>query len=116
MLNIHWLSVGALLLAFPFLCRAQLPDAIRSAVRVNHAYDVNSNVPCKLANGVERKLDHYHYHSREAKQPVPMVRMIQGGGYIAFAHCGGSTVWVFSTTLPGGFTAEQPLEYQQIRA
>jgi acetyl esterase/lipase len=59
---------------------AQLPDALRTAVLVNHAYDVNSNITYQVANNVELKLD--VYHSREAKSPTPVVMMIHGGGWL----------------------------------
>jgi acetyl esterase/lipase len=59
---------------------AQLPDALRSAVLVNHAYDVNSNITYGVANNFELKLD--VYHSREAKSPTPVVVMIHGGGWL----------------------------------
>ncbi len=47
----------------------QSPDAMRAAVLINHAYDVNSNITHKVANNIELKLD--VYHSREAKSPTP---------------------------------------------
>jgi acetyl esterase/lipase len=59
---------------------AQLPDALRSAVLINHAYDVNSNITYGVANNFELKLD--VYHSREAKGPTPVVVMIHGGGWL----------------------------------
>jgi acetyl esterase/lipase len=59
---------------------AQSPDALRAAVLINHAYDVNSNITYKVANNVELKLD--VYHSREAKSPTPVVMMIHGGGWL----------------------------------
>jgi acetyl esterase/lipase len=59
---------------------AQSPDALRAAVLINHAYDVNSNIAYKVANNVELKLDVYHW--REAKIPTPVVMMIHGGGWL----------------------------------
>jgi acetyl esterase/lipase len=59
---------------------AQLPEALRTAVLINHAYDVNSNITYQVANNVELKLD--VYHSREAKSPTPVVMMIHGGGWL----------------------------------
>jgi acetyl esterase/lipase len=63
------------------LSSAQLSEPLRSAVLVNHAYDVNSNITYGIANNFELKLD--VYHSREAKHPTPVVVMIHGGGWIA---------------------------------
>ncbi len=59
---------------------AQSPDALRGAVLINHAYDVNSNITYGVANNFELKLD--VYHSREAKSPTPVVVMIHGGGWL----------------------------------
>jgi len=59
---------------------AQLSEPLRSAVLVNHAYDVNSNITYGVANNFELKLD--VYHSREAKSPTPVVVMIHGGGWL----------------------------------
>ena len=59
---------------------AQSPEALRAAVLINHAYDVNSNITYKVANNVDLKLD--VYHSREAKGPTPVVMMIHGGGWL----------------------------------
>ena len=59
---------------------AQSPDALRAAVLINHAYDVNSNITYGVANNFELKLD--VYHSREAKGPTPVVMMIHGGGWL----------------------------------
>ena len=59
---------------------AQSPDALRTAVLINHAYDVNSNITYGIANNFELKLD--VYHSREAKAPTPVVMMIHGGGWL----------------------------------
>jgi len=59
---------------------AQSPDALRRAVLINHAYDVNANITYGVANNFELKLD--VYHSREAKSPTPVVVMIHGGGWL----------------------------------
>jgi acetyl esterase/lipase len=59
---------------------AQLPEALRSSVLINHAYDVNSNIIYGMADNFELKLD--VYHSREAKDPRPVVVMIHGGGWL----------------------------------
>ncbi len=59
---------------------AQLPEPLRSAVLVNHAYDVNSNITYGIANNFELKLD--VYHSRAARSPTPVVMMIHGGGWL----------------------------------
>jgi acetyl esterase/lipase len=59
---------------------AQLPEALRTAVLINHAYDVNSNITYGVANNFDLKLD--VYHSREAKSPTPVVVMIHGGGWL----------------------------------
>ncbi|HEX4486248.1 MAG TPA: alpha/beta hydrolase [Terriglobales bacterium] len=80
MLLVRLLGVVALIVACSLLSSAQIPEAVRSAVLVNHAYDVNSNIVYKAANNVELKLD--VYHSREAKGPTPVVMMIHGGGWI----------------------------------
>lgn len=60
---------------------AQSPEALRAAVLINHAYDVNSNITYGVANNFELKLD--VYHSREAKSSTPVVMMIHGGGWLA---------------------------------
>jgi acetyl esterase/lipase len=59
---------------------AQSPDPLRTAVLINHAYDVHSNITYQVANNVELKLD--VYRSREAKMPTPVVMMIHGGGWL----------------------------------
>ena len=59
---------------------AQSPEALRRAVLVNHAYNVNSNITYGVANNFDLKLD--VYHSREAKRPTPVVVMIHGGGWL----------------------------------
>jgi acetyl esterase/lipase len=58
----------------------QLSEPLRTAVLINHAYDVNSNITYGVANNFELKLD--VYHSREAKGPTPVVVMIHGGGWL----------------------------------
>jgi acetyl esterase/lipase len=62
------------------LCAAQLQESVRSAVLVNHAYTVNSNIVYKVANNYELKLD--VYRPTEAKSPTPVVMMIHGGGWV----------------------------------
>jgi acetyl esterase/lipase len=58
----------------------QSQEAQRTAVLINHAYDVNSSITYGVANNFELKLD--VYHSREAKTPTPVVMMIHGGGWL----------------------------------
>lgn len=58
----------------------QSQEPLRTAVLINHAYDVNSNITYGVANNFELKLD--VYHSREARIPTPVVMMIHGGGWL----------------------------------
>ena len=60
---------------------AQLTDAEKSAVLIQHDYEVNDNITYKVANSYEAKLD--VYRPREAKTPTPVVVMIHGGGWVA---------------------------------
>ena len=60
---------------------AQLTDAEKSAVLIQHDYEVSDNITYKVANSYEGKLD--VYRPREAKTPTPVVVMIHGGGWVA---------------------------------
>lgn len=62
------------------LCFAQLSDAARSAVLITTSYQVKANIVYGTANGYELKLD--VYRPRFATQPVPVVLMIHGGGWV----------------------------------
>src|ERR1700733_5951010 len=75
------LGVMGCLVACALLSSAKLPERVRSAVLVNHAYDVSPNIVYKIANNHELKLDIYRPHSSPA--PVPVVMMIHGGGWIS---------------------------------
>jgi acetyl esterase/lipase len=80
MLISRLLGVAMFVVVGAMLGSAQTPDGFRSAVLVNHAYDVVSNVVYKVANNYELKLDVYHPHAPSG--PVPVVMMIHGGGWI----------------------------------
>jgi acetyl esterase/lipase len=80
MLASRFVAVFGLAIICALPASAQLPDGVRSAVLVNHAYDVSSNIVYKVANNYELKLD--VYHPREAKDPTPVVLMIHGGGWV----------------------------------
>lgn len=60
---------------------AQLTDAEKSVVILQHGYEVNDNITYRVANNYEAKLD--VYRPREAKAPTPVVVMIHGGGWVA---------------------------------
>jgi acetyl esterase/lipase len=81
MLILRLVGVLGFLAAGAILSSAQLSDDVRSAVLVNHAYDVVSNIVYKVANNYELKLDVYHPHISSG--PVPVVMMIHGGGWIS---------------------------------
>lgn len=81
MLILRLVGVAGFLAAGAILSSAQLLDGVRSAVLVNHGYDVVSNVVYKVANNYELKLDVYHPHASSG--PVPVVMMIHGGGWIS---------------------------------
>jgi acetyl esterase/lipase len=80
MLILRLVAAFAIILACTVLSSAELPESVRSAVLVNHSYDVTSNIVYKVANNYELKLDVYRPHSSIA--PVPVVMMIHGGGWI----------------------------------
>jgi acetyl esterase/lipase len=81
MLVLRLVGVAGFLTFAAILSSAQLPDGVRSAVLVVHAYDVVSNIVYKVANNYELKLDVYQPHA--ASGPVPVVMMIHGGGWIS---------------------------------
>jgi len=60
---------------------AQLSEAARSAVLIQHDYNVDPNITYLVANGYEAKLD--VYRPSQAKSPVPVVMHIHGGGWVA---------------------------------
>jgi len=60
---------------------AQLSEAERSAVLMNHDYDVSANITYIEVNNYDAKLD--VYRPREAKSPTPVVMLIHGGGWVA---------------------------------
>ena len=68
-----------------FLCAAtgwaQLSDGEKAMVLLGQNYIVRSNITYKVANNYEAKLD--VYFPREAKEPVPVVVEIHGGGWVA---------------------------------
>jgi len=59
---------------------AQLSEAARSAVLIEHDYNVTPNITYLVANGYEAKLD--VYRPGQAKSPVPVVMQIHGGGWV----------------------------------
>lgn len=73
-------AIAGCVAACSLLSLAQLPESVRSAVLVNHSYEVTSNIVYKIANNYELKLD--VYRPREAKSPTPVVMMIHGGGWV----------------------------------
>lgn len=80
MLIMRLVAAFAIILACAILSSAELPESVRSAVLINHSYDVTSNIVYKVASNYELKLDVYRPHSSTA--PVPVVMMIHGGGWI----------------------------------
>ncbi len=80
MLILRLVAAFAIILACAILSSAELPESVRSAVLINHSYDVTSNIVYKVASNYELKLDVYRPHSSTA--PVPVVMMIHGGGWI----------------------------------
>ena len=60
---------------------AQLSEAERSAVLINHDYEVSANITYIEVNNYDAKLD--VYRPREAKSPTPVVMLIHGGGWVA---------------------------------
>lgn len=79
-------SVLAFVVAFSAVAttsRAQLSEAARGAVRIENSYDVTPNITYYVANNFESRLDVYRPH--DAKDPVPVVMMIHGGGWVGNA-------------------------------
>ena len=62
---------------------AQLSDAEKAMVSLGQDYAVRPNITYKVANNYEAKLD--VYVPRMAKEPVPVVVVIHGGGWVAGA-------------------------------
>ncbi|MGA2361652.1 MAG: alpha/beta hydrolase [Candidatus Aminicenantales bacterium] len=60
---------------------AQLSEAEKAAVLIEHDYEVAPNITYLVANGYEAKLD--VYRPSQAKSPVPVVMLIHGGGWVA---------------------------------
>lgn len=60
---------------------AQLSEAEKAAVLIEHDYEVTPNITYLVANGYEAKLD--VYRPSQAKSPVPVVMLIHGGGWVA---------------------------------
>jgi len=75
------IGIAGCVVACSLLSSAQLPESVRSAVLVNHSYEVTSNIVYKVANNYDVKLD--VYRPREAKSPTPVVMMIHGGGWVS---------------------------------
>jgi acetyl esterase/lipase len=71
----------AVFAAFAVAACAQLSDAEKSAVLIQHDYEVTDNLTYKVANNYEAKLD--VYRPRQAKTSTPVVVMIHGGGWVA---------------------------------
>ena len=63
--------------------KAQLSEAARGAVRIENGYEVVPNITYYVANNFESKLD--IYRPQVAKDPVPVVVMIHGGGWVGNA-------------------------------
>ena len=62
---------------------AQLSEAARGTVRIENSYEVVPNITYYVANNYEAKLD--IYRPSVAKNPVPVVMMIHGGGWVGNA-------------------------------
>ena len=62
---------------------AQLSDVEKAMVLLGQNYNVRPNITYKVANNYEAKLD--VYYPRETKEPVPVVVVIHGGGWVAGA-------------------------------
>jgi acetyl esterase/lipase len=60
--------------------QAQLSEAARGAIRIENTYEVTPDITYHVANNYETKLDVYRPNS--AKNPVPVVMVIHGGGWI----------------------------------
>jgi acetyl esterase/lipase len=73
------LMVG-ILVAVGATCWAQLSEAERSAVLINHDYEVSPNITYIEANNFGAKLD--VYKPSQAKTPTPVVMFIHGGGWV----------------------------------
>lgn len=71
--------LGFILLVLVGTGAAQMSEAARSAVRIEHDYDIEPNVVYRVANGYQAKLDVYR---PESKAPTPVVMMIHGGGWV----------------------------------
>lgn len=79
-------SVVALAIVFTAVATtswAQLSEAGRGTVRIEHSYEITPNITYQVANNFEAKLDVYRPH--DAKSPVPVVMMIHGGGWVGNA-------------------------------
>jgi acetyl esterase/lipase len=76
----HVLS-ALIVLAWTAVSAAQLSEAERSAVQIEHDYNVGANITYRVVNGYEAKLD--IYRPSEAKAPTPVLVMIHGGGWVA---------------------------------
>ena len=77
----RFFAVLALSLVGSTASRAQLTDAERSAVLIQHGYEVSDGIIYKVAGSYEAKLD--VFRPREARAPSPVVITIHGGGWVA---------------------------------
>jgi acetyl esterase/lipase len=74
------LSLAVIGVALGTSAWGQLSEAERSAVLINHDYEVSANITYLEANSYDAKLD--VYRPREAKTATPVVMLIHGGGWV----------------------------------
>jgi acetyl esterase/lipase len=67
------------LLASGLTSAAQISEALRSVVQIEHDYEVEPNIVYRVANNYEAKLDVYR---PDTKASVPVVMLIHGGGWV----------------------------------